>query len=189
VFSLRRPSPADLARVTARQADRELTYAEHCATRGSMPAGYHHDQWDADLGGFDEVVFERLSAALMDWQVQRGAGISIYPVVPVQTGLTFSFWFRLAGAYVTAAGRVVYVTGEADRRGFAYGTLPQHPERGEEAFHLVRDGSRMLFRITAFSRPRQPLVRLGAPVSRLVQLRMNQAYLRAVRAEAASHQP
>ena len=69
----------------------------------------------------------------------------------------------------------------ADHRGFAYGTLPQHPERGEEAFELVREGSRMVFRVTAFSRPRHPLARLGAPVSRLVQQHMNQADLRAMR--------
>jgi uncharacterized protein (UPF0548 family) len=189
VFSLLRPSPADLTRVTAEQADRELTYAEHGATRGAMPAGYHHDQWEADLGGFDEATFDRLSGALLDWRVQRGAGISVYPDEPVQPGHTFAFWFRLAGAYVTAAARIVYVTSDADRRGFAYGTLPQHPEQGEEAFHLIRDGSRMLFRITAFSRPRHPLVRLGAPVSRLVQLRMNQAYLRAMCAAISDTTP
>ncbi len=106
---------------------------------------------------------------------------SVYPGGPVRPALTFAFWFRLAGAYVTAAGRVVYVTNDAYRRGFAYGTLPQHPEQGEEAFHLIREGSRLLFRITAFSRPRHPIARLGAPVSRLAQLRMNQAYLRAMR--------
>jgi uncharacterized protein (UPF0548 family) len=104
----------------------------------------------------------------------------------VRPALTFAFWFRLAGAYVTAAGRVVYVTNDADHRGFAYGTLPQHPEQGEEAFHLVREGSRLLFRVTAFSRPRHPLARAGAPATRVIQLHMNQAYLRAMRSAAAS---
>jgi uncharacterized protein (UPF0548 family) len=62
VFSLRRPLPGALARVVETQADCELTYAEHGATAGSMPAGYRHDQWEADLGGFDDVAFDRLSA-------------------------------------------------------------------------------------------------------------------------------
>lgn len=189
MFSLRRPSLAELSRVTATQADRDLTYAEPGATRGLMPAGYRHDQWEADLGGFDEATFDRLGAALWDWQVQRGAGLSVYPAEQARPGLTFAFWFRLAGAYVTAAGRVVYVTSEPDRRGFAYGTLPQHPEQGEEAFHLVKDGSRMLFRVTAFSRPRHPLARVGAPVTRIVQLRMNRAYLRAMRSATSSLRP
>jgi uncharacterized protein (UPF0548 family) len=30
--------------------------------------------------------------------------------------------------------RVVYTVSEADRQDFAYGTLPGHPEQGEEAF-------------------------------------------------------
>ena len=67
--------------------------------------------------------------------------------------------------------------GEPDRRGFAYGTLPGHPERGEEAFHLVRQGSSMLFLVRAFSRPRHPLARIGEPVTKAMQQRMNHRYL------------
>jgi uncharacterized protein (UPF0548 family) len=189
VFSLRRPSPGDLARVIAQQADCELTYAEQGATAGSLPAGYRHDHWETDLGGFDQMLFDRHGAALRDWQVQRGAGLSVYPAEPVRPGLTFAVWLRLAGAYVTAAGRVVYVTSEADRCGFAYGTLPQHPEQGEEAFHVIKAGTRMLFRVTAFSRPRHPLARAGAPISRLTQFRTNQAYLRAMRSIASGIKP
>jgi len=189
MFSVRRLSPDAIALLVASQAACELTYAEHGATLGLMPAGYHHDQWEADLGKFDETTLDRLGAALCDWRVQRGAGLSVYPADPARPGVTFAFSFRLAGAYVTAAARIVYVTSEAGRRGFAYGTLPQHPEQGEEAFHVVRDGSRILFRVTAFSRPRHPLARAGAPVARLVQVRMNKAYLQAMRAAAASLGP
>ena len=100
--------------------------------------------------------------------------------------MTFALWFRLPGAYATAAGRVVYVTSEPGRAGFAYGTLPAHPERGEEAFHLVRQGDRLLFRVRAFSQPRHPLARLGAPVSRILQVRVNQAYLKTMREAAVN---
>jgi uncharacterized protein (UPF0548 family) len=185
MFSLHRPSSDELAQVVARQADCELSYAEHGATDAAMPAGYQHDHWEADLGSFDDATFDRLAAALARWQVQRGAGLTVYPADAVRPGLTFAFCFRLSAVYVTAAARVVYVTSEPGRRGFAYGTLPQHPEQGEEAFHVVRDGSRIVFRVTAFSRPGHPLVRLGAPMGRLIQLRMNKAYLLAMRQAAA----
>jgi hypothetical protein len=56
MYSLRRPSPAGLARLTASQADRELMYTEHGATAGSPPAGYHHDQWEAGLGAYHEAA-------------------------------------------------------------------------------------------------------------------------------------
>jgi len=114
------------------------------ATDGEMPPGYSHDQWETDLGPFSPDRFDRLADSLSRWQVQLGSGMTIAPVEPVSPGLTFALAFGLAGrlGYVMAAGRVVYVTAEADRRGFAYGTLPGHPERGEEAFHLVRQGRR-----------------------------------------------
>jgi uncharacterized protein (UPF0548 family) len=186
MFSLRRPSPADLAHVASRQADCELTYAERGASDGLRPAGYQNDRWETDLGGFEQATFDRLGEAVCQWQAQRGAGVTVYPAQAARPGLTFALSFRLAGVYVTAGARVVYLTSEPGRRGFAYGTLPQHPEQGEEAFHIVRDGSRMLFRITAFSRPAHPLARAGAPITRLAQVRMTKAYLGAMRAAAAS---
>ncbi len=149
---MRSPSAADLARVVATQAACELTYAEHGATGGSLPAGYRHDQWEADLGSFDEATFDRLGAAICQWQVQHGAGLTIYPADPVRPDLTVALCIRL---------------------------------QGEEAFHVVRHASRILFRVTAFSRPRHPLARIGAPVSRLIQQHTSQAYLRAMREVAA----
>jgi uncharacterized protein (UPF0548 family) len=77
--------------------------------------------------------------------------------------------------------RVVYVVDEDRRRGFAYGTLPGHPESGEESFvveHLEDDTVR--FAITAFSHPATLLAKLGGPVSRLVQSRVTNRYLHAV---------
>lgn len=55
---------------------------------------------------------------------------------------------------VSAPVRVVYVVDEPNRKGFAYGTLPGHPESGEESFIVERtdDGSVWLA-ITALSRP------------------------------------
>lgn len=187
MFTLRQPAAAALA---GRQQARELTYDGHGATAGpaaAAPAGYRRDRWAADLGAAPGPErFDRLAEKLLGWQVQRGAGMMIVPDVPARPGLTFALAFRLpAGAWVTGAGRVVYVTAEPGRRGFAYGTLPAHPERGEEAFHLVSDGGRLRFEITAFSRPGHPAARLGTPVTRLVQLRMNRAYLAAMTAAAA----
>jgi uncharacterized protein (UPF0548 family) len=65
-----------------------------------------------------------------------------------------------------------------NRFGFAYGTLPAHPEQGEEAFHIESDvHGTVRFVVTAFSRPRHPLARIGSPVARQVQLRVTRRYL------------
>jgi uncharacterized protein (UPF0548 family) len=188
VFSLRKPSTAAMVRLVAEQGELELTYDEHGATDGEMPPGYSHDQREADLGPFSQDRFDRLADGLSRWQVQLGSGMTIAPAEPVLPGLTFALAFGLAGGlgYVMAAGRVVYVTDEPDRRGFAYGTLPDHPARGEESFHLVRQGSSLLFRVRVFSRPRLPLARLGAPVTRTMQQRMYGRYLSVMRQAAAT---
>jgi uncharacterized protein (UPF0548 family) len=66
--------------------------------------------------------------------------------------------------------------------GFAYGTLPGHPERGEEAFHAARnEAGQVEFRIVAFSRPASVLARVGSPASRAIQRRITTAYLEGVR--------
>ena len=77
--------------------------------------------------------------------------------------------------------RVLEVIDESRRRGFAYGTLPGHPEAGEERFILeqVEDG-RILFTITAYSRPASALARLAGPISRAAQRFMTQRYLKAL---------
>jgi uncharacterized protein (UPF0548 family) len=80
---------------------------------------------------------------------------------------------------VHAPCRVVYVTDEPARRGFAYGTLPGHPETGEEAFLVSRtDDGTVTFTITGFSRPATPLARMTAPLGRAIQDRITTRYLR-----------
>ncbi len=84
-------------------------------------------------------------------------------------------------ACVSIPCRVVAVVDEARRRGFSYGTLPGHPESGEEQFVLEqRDDGRIDFTITAFSRPATLLARLAGPAGRAGQRLMTQRYLDAL---------
>jgi len=183
LISLRRPTPALLRAFVAEQSSLELTYPEVGASAGAeLPAGYVHDRESADLGPFTEEAFDRAAVALRSWQAQTGAGLIVFPGDPVMDGETFALVISLPVAgYVMAAGRAVFVHDEPDRRGFGYGTLPGHPEQGEEAFVIARRDDRIVFEITAFSRPRHPLARLGKPVSRLLQRQTTRRYLAAMR--------
>jgi len=69
------------------------------------------------------------------------------------------------------------------RFGFAYGTLPDHIERGEERFLIEWNHSddSVWYDILAFSQPRHPMVKLGAPVARVMQKRFARDSLRAMR--------
>ena len=90
---------------------------------------------------------------------------------------------RAAALYVVAACRIVWVVDEDDRFGFGYGTLPAHPECGEEAFVVRRDEAEQVhFDIRAFSRPRHLLARAGAPFARVIQERITRRYLAAMQA-------
>jgi uncharacterized protein (UPF0548 family) len=80
------------------------------------------------------------------------------------------------GFYSLNACRIVYVVdeeGTVKRFGFAYGTLAEHAETGEERFTVEwnRGDDRVWYYILAFSRPKKMLARLGYPLSRLLQKR------------------
>lgn len=77
--------------------------------------------------------------------------------------------------------RVVYVVDEPNRRGFAYGTLPGHAERGEEAFLVQRgDDGAVSVVIRAFSRPAHLGWWLVGPALRIAQAVFTARYLRAL---------
>jgi len=77
--------------------------------------------------------------------------------------------------------RVVYVIDEPKRKGFGYGTLPGHPESGEESWVLTRadDGS-VWMSIRAFSRPSSLRWWLVYPVLRVTQSIFTRRYERAL---------
>jgi uncharacterized protein (UPF0548 family) len=182
VLSLRDPDDESIARVLREDSAADLTYDAVGATvRGEHPSGYRHDRWVIDLGTDEGGRFERCGRAVLDWAAQHGAGIRVVPDGPVSPDLTFALVLRLPIGFALATARVVYVADENERIGFAYGTLPAHPEQGEEIFLVRRSGGRVSFEVEAFSRPRDPLARIGGPVTRWLQLRTNETYLDALR--------
>ena len=69
--------------------------------------------------------------------------------------------------------------------GFAYATLPGHPESGEESFSLERRNDGTFFTIRAFSRPASLLVRLGGPLGPALQRVITKKYVEGLRAFVA----
>jgi uncharacterized protein (UPF0548 family) len=162
----------------------ELTYAEVGATRETpLPPGYRHVRRDAPIGS-GRADFERACEALLTWRMHRHAGLTVasgsapraVPGAFVQLRLG---WGPLS---IGIPCRVVYCLQHPRLRGFAYGTLPGHPERGEEAFavHLTGSGQ-VRFRITAFSRPATVLARAGGPLTIAVQEIATSRYVGALR--------
>lgn len=183
MIRLRRPAPGLVRQVLEAERDLPFSYTEVGATAGTLPPGYHHDRLETDLGADDGDRFARARAAVLTWVPQAEAGIAVFPDRAVESELAMVLVIKLpAFGWAVASARVVYVLDEADRCGFAYGTLPAHPERGEEAFLVVRREGRVVFQVIAFSRPRELLARLGQPVARAFQVRTLKTYLRAMEA-------
>ncbi|MEV6275865.1 DUF1990 domain-containing protein [Nocardia sp. NPDC051832] len=148
-----------------------FTYSEVGATRGVMPEGYHQFRLRRRIGRGREL-FERAGAEILAYRIQKGTGVfhaASTPTVEVGTALTVRLGVGPFG--IMAPCRVVYVLDEPDRRGFAYGTLPGHPESGEELFAVEYDATddSVYGLIVAFSRPGVWYTRLGGPVVRIIQ--------------------
>lgn len=155
-----------------------FTYPEVGATAGEHPAGYHSFTQTRTL---ERTDFDAAVADLMTWQVQVRAGLRVDPTDEIAPGVDVTMHLGPGRLSLSIPCRVVYVVDEVDRKGFAYGTLPGHPEIGEEAFVLQRraDG-RIDFTVSAFSRPGTLLTKLGGPFGRLMQRLMTARYLRAL---------
>lgn len=158
-----------------------FTYAEVGATREApLPSGYQHVHRDVEIGS-GRADFDRASAALLSWRMHRESGLTVRSHGPATPGMPVVIGIGVGRLRLTAPCRVVYRVDQPDRCGFAYGTLPGHPESGEEAFvvHLTA-GGRVRFRITAFSRPATVPARLGGPLTRLAQEYTTHRYVRAM---------
>jgi uncharacterized protein (UPF0548 family) len=169
---------ADLGRL----AGLPLTYAEVGASQaGPLPPGYEHLTRMAVVGS-GRAAFERAAAAVLDWGAQRGVGLRVRasgPASAVGTVVVLTAGLPRLGYDIPC--RVVWAQTSGAEQGFGYGTLPGHPESGEECF-LVRmdDDGEVTFTTRVFSRLATPVARLGGPVSRLVQRAAVGRYVQAV---------
>ena len=176
MFRLRHHLDVDELLANARRSDVTYTSAE-AGRSGSVPRAYRHDHHSITLPARPDA-FARAVDGLTQWQAHRAIGATVTPDLPPERGATVIVTLDVGPLAVIAPCRIVDVTDEDDEYGFTYGTLPGHPEEGEEAFVVRRAGSRVTFEVTAFSRPTTALARLGGPVTRAVQQRATRGYLR-----------
>ena len=165
----RRPGTGQLEELLRRCATAELTYEPvGVSLDPDAVTDLHRGRWEVELGCGDAL--DRGRAALRDWAVHRGSGISVLPDGPLEVGTNVAMAAPLPVGFVDATCRIVRLIDEPDRFGFAYGTLPVHPESGEEAFLLTRQpAGSVTFTVAAASTPVHPLARLAAPIADRLQ--------------------
>ncbi|MET7641478.1 DUF1990 domain-containing protein [Streptomyces sp. NPDC005438] len=148
-----------------------LTYPETGATlTGELPPGYRWLRVRLPVGEGDRTLREA-GRAVLEWRMHRAMGVTIEADRPqAEPGCVVRVGVPLLGLRVHGRCQVVWWLREPERVGFGYGTLPGHPEHGEEAFVVSRspDG-RVWLTVTAFSRPALWWTRWAGPLVPLYQ--------------------
>jgi uncharacterized protein (UPF0548 family) len=157
------------------QQNQNFSYEEVGSSRREAPNGYTADHNRIQLGqGSDS--FERAKRAIQQWKMFEMAWLNLcWPDTPIVPGVNVAVVVSHLGFWSMNACRIVYVVeehGSAEKYGFAYGTLPEHGEIGEERFTVEfhPEDQTVWYDLYAFSRP-TALARLAYPFTRRLQKR------------------
>lgn len=171
MFLLNKPSEIQLQTFLAGQKNLPYSYLEVCKTADSAKVpGFDNDLNFIDLGS-EEPAWQAAKEAIRQWKMFPGNWAWIWPErTPLQPGEVVVMAARVWGLWWMNSCRIVYVIDEAERFGFAYGTLPGHVELGEELFMVEKNSAgEVRYSIKAFSKPRFWMARLAYPVARAYQ--------------------
>lgn len=189
MFLASRPSEEEIGQLIAAQRDAQFSYEEVGATRGEFPAGYAALRADSDLGR-SESCFMRACAAVREWKMFAVPNLRLhFPSTPIEVGRVVAVLARHFGFWSLNFCRIVYVLdedGPVRRFGFAYGTLREHAERGEERFVVEwdRNSDRVSYHIASFSRPAGVVV-LAVPIAKGLQKQFLRESVNAMRRATA----
>ena len=187
MFLPSRPSPRDIERFLDDSRACGLSY-EPIGLANGTDSSFDVDQETTVLGSGD-AAYQRATRALSEWAHFRLGWVELFPAeAPIVPGSVVAVLIRHLGFWSLNGCRVVYGVGGPGQNefGFAYGTLTNHAEAGEELFKVSfhPDSGEVVYVIRAASRPRATLARLGYPVVRSLQARFrfdsSQAMRRAV---------
>jgi uncharacterized protein (UPF0548 family) len=175
MFLARRPTGHVIECFLRDSQDLPLSYGPTGIVR-TRPAGVDFDELAVAIGR-GQADFDRARDALLAWKQFDIGWVHTFPrQAPVAAGTVVAVLIRHLGFWSLNGCRVLYRVGSPDdaaRFGFAYGTLTNHAESGEELFEVFIDPQtdEVIYRIRAISRPQALLARVGRPIVRLLQAR------------------
>lgn len=194
MFVLMRPSPRTIERFLRESQDLPLSYSSPGIL--GKRTGRRIDEV-REVIGRGQADFEAARQALASWKQFDIGWVSSFPRnAPVAVNTVVAVLIRHLGFWSLNGCRVVYHTPPSDGRdsfGYAYGTLPNHAEGGEELFEIERDArtEEVTYRIVATSWPQAMLAVAGQPIVRILQARFRRdsaaAMARAVRSARGLH--
>lgn len=88
----------------------------------------------------------------------------------IKEGTIVAVMIKILGLWCCNSAKIVYVIDQPNCFGFAYGTLLEHAEKGEEAFWISRDATgKITYHLKAFSKPKFWAAKLAYPLTRKYQ--------------------
>lgn len=176
MFLLSKPAEREVRHFLAAQEASQLSYPDVGNSRvGTSPGGYVTDHNRIQLGTGIET-FERAKSAIRRWKMFEMPWLQLcWPDVPIMIGANVAILISHFGFWSLNAARIVYLVenhGPCERYGFAYGTLRDHGERGEERFAVEfhSEDESVWYDLFAFSRPGMA-ARIAYPLTRSLQKR------------------
>jgi uncharacterized protein (UPF0548 family) len=175
MFLLRQPDAATVAAFLEQQSQEPLSYTPAGISAGDV-VGYRTGYTELLLGRGVQI-YTAACEAIAAWAEFDIPWVEIHPrCPPLQPGVTVSVVARHMGFWSMNACRIVEVfrdTPEAPPSGFAYGTLTDHAERGEERFWISLDPATgaVHYRVRAVSQPQATLAKLGGWYATRLQAR------------------
>jgi uncharacterized protein (UPF0548 family) len=175
MFLLSRPSQNEIEQYLKDSQSLPLSYKPSLLSK-EIPRGFKTDEASGLLGN-GKRAFELAKRALSEWRHFDLGWVELFPGnAPIEPGTVVAVLIRHVGIWSLNGCRILYLTGDREAGhtfGFAYGTLTNHGEIGEELFEVSIDADSEVvsYKIRAVSKPGAALARIGYPLVRLLQAR------------------
>ncbi len=177
MFLLGKPLDKEISDFIAAQCDVPFSYREVGATKNHSSPGYPINRYRAELGN-GQQTYKNAVKALCSWQMYALDWTQICPSnAPIKEGEVVVALIKHLGFWSLNPCRIIYLIDEksekVNRYGFAFGTLPEHSEQGEEQFVVEWDktSDKVWYELYAFARPKNWLAKIGFPFVTFLQKR------------------
>lgn len=178
MFCLTKPSDEAIRQFLEDRRNDNFSYAEvgvsRCDESFENIAEYNIDRNRVQVGNGSED-FEKAVEAVKKWKMFEMSWVKLcWTNTPIKVGENVAILASHFGFWSLNASRIVYVIeekGAVEKFGFAYGTLTEHGERGEERFTVEfrRQSGEVWYDLYAFSKPNHILAQIGYPLGRRLQ--------------------
>jgi len=186
MFLPRRPASNRITQFLNESKNLPLSYGPVGIARHS-PRGFKLDEARAVIG-VGLAAFKTAKDALCHWRHFDFGWVELHPQgAAIETGTVVAVLVQHLGFWSLNGCRIVYLTHDDDDHetsfGFAYGTLANHAELGEEIFEVSFDpaSQEVSYTIRAVSKPRAALALAGYPITRMLQERFRRDSIAAMK--------